>query len=151
MLPHNNPHDQARHCKPCIQSQHQYTLLSNPSSGVLNLNADHSGSIADFGDARGFDHANSHSNLIGEAGAGGFNNGDNGNIVGVVDAGLATKLEDNGGPTLTLRLLEASIARNAGNTSLALDSDGEVLTVDQRGQGFDRIKDGTVDIGAFES
>lgn len=56
-------------------------------------------------------------------------------------------LRDNGGPTKTHALLPGSIAINAGSNEIAENAD---LMTDQRGAGFDRIIDGTVDIGAFE-
>ena len=60
------------------------------------------------------------------------------------------ELADNGGPTLTHALLPGSPAINAGSNDLAVDSNGNPLLFDQRGEGFDRILDGTVDIGATE-
>ena len=60
-------------------------------------------------------------------------------------------LADNGGPTLTHALLAGSPAIDAGTDTLAVDPNGVRLTADQRGVGFDRIKFGRVDIGAFES
>ena len=59
-------------------------------------------------------------------------------------------LTDNGGPTLTHALLPDSPAINAGDNSLAVDADGNPLLTDQRGDGFDRIQSGTVDLGATE-
>ena len=59
-------------------------------------------------------------------------------------------LADNGGPTLTHALLSGSPAINAGNNALAVDAGGAPLLFDQRGDGFDRINTGAVDIGAFE-
>ena len=56
-------------------------------------------------------------------------------------------LRDNGGPTKTHALLPGSVAINAGDNSAASDAE---LSSDQRGSGFARIVDGTVDIGAFE-
>lgn len=60
-------------------------------------------------------------------------------------------LADNGGPTQTHALLPGSPAINAGDNALAVDPDGNALAFDQRGEGFDRIFDGFVDIGAFET
>ena len=60
-------------------------------------------------------------------------------------------LADNGGLTRTHALRIDSPAIDAGNNSLAIDLDGNPLATDQRGNGFDRILDGTVDVGAFES
>ncbi len=102
-------------------------------------------------------------NLIGDAvTAGGLTHGANGNIVGnegeeTID--IATVLDPNlaynGGPTLTHALVAGSLALNAGDNTKAVDGDGNPLVYDQRGEikegeGFDRIVDGTVDIGAFE-
>ena len=64
---------------------------------------------------------------------------------------LLGSLADNGGPTLTHALLPGSQAIDAGNNDLGLGIDNVVLTTDQRGETFDRIRFGTVDIGAFES
>jgi len=63
---------------------------------------------------------------------------------------LLGPLADNGGPTLTHGLLSGSPAIDAGSNALAVDGDGNPLTTDQRGTGFDRIFGDSVDIGAFE-
>jgi hypothetical protein len=88
-------------------------------------------------------------NLFGTGGAGGLINGINGNQDGVADPGLGA-LADNGGPTQTIALLPGSPALGAGSNALAVDAQGSPLTTDQRGPGFARIMNGTVDIGAFE-
>ena len=88
-------------------------------------------------------------NLIGDTatgdglGTGGLTNGVNGNLLGL-DPKLGP-LANNGGPTQTMALLAGSPAINAGDNTLV---PSEVDT-DQRGAV--RVKDGTVDIGAFES
>jgi hypothetical protein len=56
---------------------------------------------------------------------------------------LLGPLADNGGPTQTMALLPGSPAIDAGNNAYATDWD-------QRGPGFRRIVNGTIDIGAFE-
>lgn len=56
-------------------------------------------------------------------------------------------LRDNGGPTRTHALLPGSAAIDAGSNQAASEAG---LTTDQRGEGSQRIKEGTVDIGAFE-
>ena len=77
-------------------------------------------------------------------------NGVNGNQVGVANPGLGP-LADNGGPTQTIALMTGSPAIDAGSNALAVDpSTGQTLTTDQRGTGFARIVNGTVDIGAYE-
>ena len=64
---------------------------------------------------------------------------------------LLLPLADNGGLTRTHALRLESPAIDAGSNALAVDADGNPLATDQRGTGFDRILDGTVDVGAFES
>jgi len=55
-------------------------------------------------------------------------------------------LANNGGSTQTMALLPGSPAINAGSNALTpVDTQ-----YDQRGAGYSRIGDGTVDIGAFE-
>ena len=63
---------------------------------------------------------------------------------------LLGPLANNGGPTQTMALLPTSPAINAGNPTLAVDANGNPLITDQRGVGFPRIVNGTVDIGAYE-
>ena len=60
-------------------------------------------------------------------------------------------LQDNGGKTQTIALQVGSPAIDAGDNALAVDADGNPLAYDQRGAGFPRIINGTVDIGAFEA
>jgi hypothetical protein len=92
----------------------------------------------------------SSNNLIGTGGSGGLANGTNGNIVGA--SPNLGPLQYNGGPTglNTMALLSGSPAIDAGNNSLAKDSNGVTLTTDERGTGFPRIVNTTVDIGAYE-
>ena len=71
------------------------------------------------------------------------------NIIGIPQGAalndiLNPILADNGGPTETHSIPQNSPALDAGNNNLI----GEPF--DQRGQGFDRIVGGTVDIGAVE-
>ena len=74
----------------------------------------------------------------------GFANVIQASIAGLIDP----VLRDNGGPTKTHALLFGSAAIDAGNTDATEDLE---LTTDQRGTGFSRFVDDTVDIGAFES
>ncbi|MBN3890130.1 MAG: DUF4347 domain-containing protein [Nostoc sp. JL31] len=55
-------------------------------------------------------------------------------------------LQNNGDATFTNALIGNSPAINAGNNALIPAG----ITTDQRGAGFDRISEGTVDIGALE-
>jgi hypothetical protein len=86
-------------------------------------------------------------NLIGDGtGMTGLSDGVNGNLVGSAAAPidpLLGPLQDNGGPTKTHALLAGSPAINSGNNAYATDWD-------QRGEGFPRIVNGIIDIGAFE-
>lgn len=83
-----------------------------------------------------------------------------GDQTSVVLPAIDPMLADNGGPTLTHALVPGSNAIDVGNNSLAIDPgpdhvlgtvDDIALTNDQRLAGFDRIVDGTIDIGAVES
>ncbi len=85
-------------------------------------------------------------NLVGVDETDSITNRTDGNQVGVADLALGT-LANNGGPTQTIALMADSPAIDAGNNALIPAG----LTTDQRGVGFARIVDGTVDIGAYES
>ncbi|MEO8391738.1 MAG: choice-of-anchor Q domain-containing protein, partial [Chloroflexota bacterium] len=63
----------------------------------------------------------------------------------------ALELQSNGGSTQTIALQDYSPAINAGDNSKAVDQNGTALTTDQRGVGFARINNTTVDIGAYET
>jgi hypothetical protein len=71
-----------------------------------------------------------------------------GDQIGVTAAQLNLgPLQNNGGVTLTDALQSGSVAIDAGNNSLDTFRN---ITTDQRGPGFARIVNGTVDVGAFE-
>ncbi|WP_417385100.1 choice-of-anchor Q domain-containing protein [Gimesia sp.] len=64
-------------------------------------------------------------------------------------------LRDNGGVTKTHALLPGSAAINGGDNDALDDTNPDIInrravTQDQRGEGYERIADGTIDIGAFE-
>jgi len=59
---------------------------------------------------------------------------------------LLMPLADNGGRSQTMALGASSPAIDAGNNSAI-----NTHMFDQRGPGFNRIRNGTVDMGAFES
>ncbi len=119
-------------------------------STIVALNTDSSTSGVTADDIAGTVSSSSAYNLIGTGGSGGLVNDVNGNQVGVANPGLGT-LANNGGPTQTIALLPGSPAIDKGSNPLAVDpTTGQPLTTDQRGPGFVRIINGTVDIGAFE-
>ncbi len=107
-------------------------------------------------DINGLVNASSSNNLIGvNTNLSGISNGSNGNQIGTSGApinALLGALGGNGGPTQTHALLPGSPAINAGANSFVTNPpfNGPPFT-DQRGSGFDRIVNTTVDIGAFES
>jgi hypothetical protein len=87
--------------------------------------------------------------LIQNTGGIAFTAASGGNLTGVDP--LLGPLQDNGGPTQTMALLPGSPAINAGSNALAVDpATNQPLTTDQRGAGYSRIVNGTVDVGAFE-
>ncbi len=65
---------------------------------------------------------------------------------------LLGPLKTNGGPTQTMALLSGSPALNVGSNAAvtAANFGGGPPFTDQRGGGFNRIWNGTVDLGAFE-
>jgi hypothetical protein len=99
-------------------------------------------------------------NLIGDGtGDTGFTNGVNGDIVGTAAAPIDPRLgalASNGGRTKTMALLAGSPAIDRGDNTVVNPVTGLPVTIDQRGTGFARKKDGNgdgisvVDIGAFE-
>lgn len=125
------------------------TIVAGNTAGIANSPSDIAGTLAS---------ASSH-NLIGDATtSGGLHDGVSGNIVGVGGVGtrlvttiLDTTLTNRGGTTPTHSLVRNSPAIDAGDTSRALDPTGATLGYDQRGEDFLRVRNGTVDIGAFES
>jgi CSLREA domain-containing protein len=107
-----------------------------------NLNSDFSG----YSDVKG-NFTDLGNNLIGDnTGSTGFTTS---TLVGTsanpIDLKLSP-LQNNGGVTFTNALFEDSPAINAGNNALIPAG----ITTDQRSDGFDRISEGTVDIGALE-
>ncbi len=117
---------------------------------IVALNTIGSGTTTSASDIFGTVSSTSGYNLIGTGGSGGLTNGTNHNQVGVANPGLGP-LADNGGPTQTIALLPGSPAIDKGSNALAVDpTTGQPLTTDQRGPGFVRIVNGTVDIGAYE-
>jgi hypothetical protein len=87
------------------------------------------------------------------SGSTGLVNSVNGNQVGTTLNPINPRLgplQNNGGPTQTMALLPGSPAIDAGSNALAVDASGSPLTTDQRGPGFNRVINGTVDMGAYE-
>ncbi len=73
--------------------------------------------------------------------------GSNNIIQASIEGLLDPVLRENGGSTKTHALLSGSAAINAGSDSTAIAAG---LTQDQRGEGYHRIYQGFVDIGAYE-
>jgi VCBS repeat-containing protein len=96
--------------------------------------------------------ASGASNFIGVArGLSGLVDGVDGNQVGDYDIPsdpMLKPLAANNGTTRTHEAAKGSPLLDAGDDLLAVDPDGQPLTVDQRG--YDRIAVGGVDIGAYE-
>jgi hypothetical protein len=107
---------------------------------IVAGNSDQSG----MNDIRRSGTLNASNCLIQNLPAGTINGINTANITGV--APLLGPLQDNGGPTQTLALLPGSPAIDKGSNALIPTG----LTTDQRGVGFNRSINGTVDIGAYE-
>jgi hypothetical protein len=86
-------------------------------------------------------------NVIGADNTGAFNRP--GDVEGIANP-LLGPLANNGGPTMTHALLAGSPAINAGDPA-AVAGVGDVPAFDQRGFAFNRVVNGRIDIGAFES
>jgi hypothetical protein len=67
-----------------------------------------------------------------------------GSATNPLDPDMAASLANNGGPTRTFKLNPTSPARDVGSNPAG-------LTFDQRGTGFDRVVNGTPDIGSYEA
>ena len=116
--------------------------VANITSSIISGNSQQNGSDLD---GLSGEFTSGGNNLIGD-GSGGFVDGENGDLVGTADNpidSLLGELQDNGGNTPTIALLEESPAIDAG-------SNPNDLATDQRGEGFDRTVGEGTDIGAFE-
>jgi fibro-slime domain-containing protein/RHS repeat-associated protein len=131
------------------ESQAPLPLVKN---SIIAGNKDLASASADDVSGTSLD-PNSSYNLIGSGGSGGLthnpNAGNHNYILGspgaATSAGLAP-LDFYGGPTKTHALLPGSVAIDAGEDSLVPAG----IQYDQRGEDFNRINRGHVDIGAFE-
>jgi CSLREA domain-containing protein len=126
-----------------------FTLSGTPSDISSLVTTKINNLIGDFATRGGITHG-VDGNIVGNGGAGVIDLLDvfvDANNDGVIDA---DDLSDNGGPTLTLALVDGSPAIDAGDDDSALDAGGNPLAFDQRGAGFPRIVGSAVDMGAFE-
>ena len=91
----------------------------------------------------------------GNAGVTGFTPGPTDIVPGVPLAQILGPLQNNGGPTQTHALVDGSPALDAGDPGGCRDSQGALLSTDQRGfaRHVDSNNDGSArcDIGAFEA
>ncbi|HYJ05518.1 MAG TPA: choice-of-anchor Q domain-containing protein [Chthoniobacterales bacterium] len=114
------------------------------------------GSAGQGPDVNGPLDGSSSFNLIGDgSNMTGVTHGNNGNQVGSNASPLDPKLgplADNGGPTLTRALNSDSPARDAGSSGAITNPpfSGPPF-FDQRGSGFPRVVNSTVDVGSFEA
>ena len=118
------------------------------NNSIVVGNTTISGMAADLaGQGTGTNFSGSH-NLIGFGDA--FASG-SGNLTGVTLENAALgELANNGGPTMTHSLLENSPAINAGDPDFVPGPE-QAGFFDQRGASNWRIRDGRMDMGAFES
>ena len=131
------------------------TIVDNSNGGISNGNMTINNTIV--AGNTGYDISGQiigNNNLIGNGtGITNLSNLNTSNLVGTpinpINP-LLGPLQNNGGSTQTMALLPGSPAINAGNTTLAVDANGNQLTIDQRGAGYPRVIGPTVDIGAYE-
>ena len=129
------------------------------SGGTLTINntilANNRDGFGGEDDINGAVNSSSSFNLIGsDAGFTGISNGSNGNQIGAFDSALSPllfALANNGGPTRTYLPQAGSPVIDAGSNALAKDQSNNDLATDQRGTGFPRVINGTVEIGSVES
>ncbi len=118
-------------------------LAANTDSGAGNNHPDCSGPVVSSG-----------YNILGDvAGCTGIVDGTDNDRAGTaaspIDPVLGP-LQDNGGQSRTHALLSGSPALDTGDSSFDENSFTPSLTTDQRGTGFPRVQNNTIDIGAFE-
>ena len=90
-------------------------------------------------------------NLITSGNAAGAFNQSGDRVLAAASDAFLLELRDNGGIVPTLALLPGSPAINAGDPAFRVDANGYGGTqFDARDSGFARVRDGRVDIGAFE-
>jgi hypothetical protein len=117
------------------------TVLLDNSIVAGNVNTDPSGTHPSdilLAPSATVDPASSY-NVIGTGGSGGLMDGENGNQVGVANAGLGP-LAENGGSTQTLALLAGSPALNAGDPAQAGAPDQRRV-----------LRTGGVNVGAYQA
>ncbi len=127
------------------------TIIAGNLTTFFSHNVGAPGTNAQDNDSDGGGTVDSSSsfNLIGVMnGLSGITPGSNGNQTGDP---LFGPLTNNGGPTATYLPAQFSPAIDMGSNALATDHNSVALTTDQRGAGFPRILNGTVDIGAVET
>ena len=124
------------------------TSTVNIANNIIALNTNTDGLSPDIGGT----FTSLGNNLIGNVGSATFpaGPGDQIGTAGTPIDPMIGPLANNGGSSQTRALLTGSTAINAGSNAQALDYNGQPLVTDQRGAGFPRIVNTTVDIGAFE-
>jgi len=131
------------------------TIVDNSGGGINNNNMTINNTIV--AGNTGYDvsgQITGYNNLIGNGtGITNLSSLNTSNLVGTTANPinpLLGLLQNNGGPTDTIALLQGSLAINAGSNILAVDANGYPLLYDQRGVGYPRTTNNTVDIGAYE-
>ncbi len=138
------------------------TSIVNVTNSIIAANTDEKdiAAVSSQGFTGSFN--SNGNNLIGNGDGVSAFTADKEDIVGTAAAPinpLLGSLQDNGGATQTHALLADSPAINAGNNTklvednFDLDGDNnntEQIPLEQRGEGFERIIDAVVDIGAYE-
>ena len=132
------------------------SLLMNNTIVAQNMAGASEADLGSIGGPLGGTVSSSSShNLIGDTTFTSISNGSNGNLVGTTGAPINAMLASpgiNGGPVVSQALVAGSPAIGAGLVANAVDpTTSDPLQFDQRGMGFPRVVNNSVDIGSFQT
>ena len=132
------------------------SLLMNNTIVAQNMAGASEADLGSIGGPIGGTVSSSSShNLIGDTTFSSISNGSNGNLVGTSGAPINAMLASpgiNGGPVVSQALETGSPAIGAGLVANAVDpTTSDPLQFDQRGMGFPRVVNNSVDIGSFQT
>jgi MBG domain (YGX type)/Domain of unknown function (DUF4214) len=127
------------------------TIVAQNTAGSVEADI---GTVGGPGLNGSIDSSSSH-NLIGNTTVSGISDGSSGNMIGTSGSPMNAMLNGpalNGASVVSLSLQTGSPAIGAGLVADAVDpTTGDPLQFDQRGMGFPRVVNNSVDIGSFQT